>query len=142
MQDMVSSSGIMSCSFKTILWMFAMVLLVFFLFLSITVYIMSKAIYMILQHKFLPFSTTYLPKHYQEQLYMAICLMSVEEIPREVFKNKWERMNVFNMVNGCIHWRYESCNTAMTHMWLDILDSPRLHSLLFESIIDRNFITS
>ena len=25
----------------------------------------------------------------------------------EVFKMRWERMNVFCMVNGCICWRYQ-----------------------------------
>ena len=53
------------------------------------VYIMSTAIYMKLQRRFLPFQLlldvhrhTYLPKHYQEQLYMATCLMSMEECPK------------------------------------------------------------
>ena len=26
---------------------------------------------------------------------------------KEVFKKRWERMNVFCMVNCCIHWRYQ-----------------------------------
>ena len=26
---------------------------------------------------------------------------------QEVFKKRWERMNVFCMVNGCIRWRYQ-----------------------------------
>ena len=41
-------------------------------------------------HRVLPFQLlldcykqTYLPKHYQEPLYMATCLKSMEEIPRE-----------------------------------------------------------
>ena len=26
---------------------------------------------------------------------------------QEDFKKRWERMNVFYMVNGCMHWRYQ-----------------------------------
>ena len=60
---------------------------------------MSKATYMILQHRFLPFQQrldchrhAYLPKHYQKPLYMVTCLMSVEETPREVI----DTPNVYN----------------------------------------------
>ena len=55
------------------------------------VYIMSEAIYIKLQHKFLTFQLllgchhyTYLPMQYQEQLHMATCIMSMEEIPKEM----------------------------------------------------------
>ena len=57
------------------------------------VYIMFKAIYMIFQHIFLPFQLlldchrhTYLPKHYQEHLYMATCLIKMYF---RVFKSRW-----------------------------------------------------
>ena len=35
---------------------------------------------------------------------------------QEVFKNKWERMNVFGMVNGCIPWRSTSLGISSTDM--------------------------